>query len=103
MDYPDDPSNHDPTPVETPYPDIDEVFHYPWQGSQSQQTTAGDSSLASVIDPRLYKDLFPSNVPQQQSLTDDAEEFSSIPGELQQDADDGSSEQLYEYSDEEWT
>lgn len=101
MDYPDDTSNHDPAPMETPYPDLDDVFHYPWQGSQ-QTVAAGDSSLASVIDPRLYKDLFPSNVPQQQSWTDEADEFSSIPGELQQEVD-GSSDHLYEYSGEEST
>lgn len=40
------------------YPDIDETVHYPWQGSQSSAT--GDVP-PSLIDPRLYRDIFAQN------------------------------------------
>ena len=50
-DYPMDPASHGYI-----YPDIDENTQYPWQGTQ----TSGPGEVsASVIDPRLYRDLFP--------------------------------------------
>lgn len=95
MVYSDDASDHSPPPMGIEYPDPDEVFHYPWQGAQQP---AGESSTASVIDPRLYKDLFPSDVPSQ--LTGDTDEYSSILGEPNQDIAD-ESEVSYEFSGEE--
>ncbi|KAL4898256.1 hypothetical protein BDV59DRAFT_166523 [Aspergillus ambiguus] len=57
MDYLDE-SDHDGVDQNI-YPDIDENMQYPWQGVRTT-TTEADSSLHSVIDPRLYKDLFPA-------------------------------------------
>lgn len=99
MDYPDPPSDSEylgqnPTD-EILYPDIDETIQYPWQGSQ--QTTADDSFDTSVLDPRLYRDLFPSTSQYagQQALEDDynVEEF--------QDADDSEEDSSYELSEDE--
>lgn len=95
MAYSDDASDHSLPPMEIEYPDPDEVFHYPWQGSQQP---AGEPSTASVIDPRLYKGLFPSDVPSE--LTGDADEYSSMLGEPTQDVADDS-EASYEFSGEE--
>lgn len=94
MDYPDDHHPHHPPPSqEYVYPDIDETVHYPWQGSQP--TTQGEASIHSVLDPRLYKDLFTGNASQVQdeaSFEEDAEAY--------QEADD-SDESLYTLSSEE--
>lgn len=79
-----DDSDHSPPPGEIEYPDIDEVFHYPWQGTQ--QPLPGESSTASVIDPRLYKDLFPSEIPSQLAVGD-PDEYSSMAAEPYQNAD----------------
>lgn len=95
MDYPVEPSDLDPS-MENEYPDIDEAFHYPWQGPQ--QPVSGEPSSTSVIDPRLYKDLFPSDVPQQQLLSDDFDDSSSI-GRLPNEAfDQDDSEISYQES-----
>ncbi|KAL5339130.1 hypothetical protein BJX70DRAFT_408376 [Aspergillus crustosus] len=60
MEYPDDDIPDQSSPLgEIAYPDIDETIHYPWQGSQPVPTT--DTSIHSVIDPRLYKGLFSGN------------------------------------------
>ena len=77
MDYPDEASDHGPE-MEIEYPDIDESFHYPWQGTQ--QPAPAESSTAPVIDPRLYKGLFPSDVSQQQFTDDDIDASSPIGG-----------------------
>ncbi|RDH14245.1 RNA polymerase III transcription factor TFIIIC subunit [Aspergillus niger ATCC 13496] len=94
MDYPDDHHpHHQPPSQEYVYPDIDETIHYPWQGNQP--TTQGEASIHSVLDPRLYKDLFTGNASQAQdeaSLDEDAEAY--------HDADD-SDESLYTLSSEE--
>ncbi|KAL2815847.1 hypothetical protein BDW59DRAFT_12580 [Aspergillus cavernicola] len=50
------------------YPDIDEIIQYPWQGSQPPLST--DPAIHSVIDPRLYKDLF-SQGPEQPAIGED--------------------------------
>lgn len=101
MDYPDDASdpNHQ---MEIQYPDIDEAFHYPWQGSQ--QPAPAESSTAPAIDPRLYRDLFPSDVSRQQFTDDDVDGSSSIGGGRmhQQIPDTGdASEESYEFSGQE--
>lgn len=56
-----DQSDHNLHSEDVPYPDIDESFQYPWQGHQSAATTA---DIHSVLDPRLYKDLFAGSAPQ---------------------------------------
>ncbi|PYI03661.1 RNA polymerase III transcription factor TFIIIC subunit Tfc4 [Aspergillus sclerotiicarbonarius CBS 121057] len=77
MDYPDDHlPNHEPPPEEYAYPDIDETIHYPWQGHQP--TVQPESSIHSVLDPRLYRDLFAGNasqVQEQASFDEGAEEY----------------------------
>ncbi|KAB8206883.1 hypothetical protein BDV34DRAFT_75099 [Aspergillus parasiticus] len=93
MDYPDQ-SNHDTQAGEVAYPDIDETIHYPWQGPQQ---TAQSDPIHSVLDPRLYKDLFPSNTSQlPEEILDedeDAEEYAGI--------DDSAEDSTYEFSPEE--
>lgn len=61
-------------PEGTAYPDIDEIVQYPWQGNQP--STSGDL-IASVIDPRLYQDLYPSENLNAGPATDDADGSSS--------------------------
>lgn len=56
-------SDHNLHSEDVPYPDIDESFHYPWQGHQPATTTA---DIHSVLDPRLYKDLFTDSAPKAQ-------------------------------------
>lgn len=77
------------------YPDIDESMQYPWQGTQT--TTQGDSSIHSVIDPRLYKDLFPTNAAQSPDQSEAEEEVDDIYYGAQF-SDEGSE---YQYSAEE--
>ncbi|GMG10448.1 unnamed protein product [Aspergillus oryzae] len=93
MDYLDQ-SNHDTQAGEVAYPDIDETIHYPWQGPQQ---TAQSDPIHSVLDPRLYKDLFPSNSSQlpEEILDEDegAEEYAEI--------DDSAEDSTYEFSPEE--
>lgn len=93
MDYLDQ-SNHDTQAGEVAYPDIDEAIHYPWQGPQQ---TAQSDPIHSVLDPRLYKDLFPSNSSQlpEEILDEDegAEEYAEI--------DDSAEDSTYEFSPEE--
>ncbi|KAI9931634.1 transcription factor TFIIIC subunit tfc4 [Aspergillus wentii] len=107
--YEDDRSDQSP-PGETEYPDIDEAFHYPWQGPQP--TVAGEQSLASVIDPRLYKDLFTGSDAQlpgqlleegDANGEDDVDEFSSTDGRRydQADANDSYDDSSYDFSGEE--
>ncbi|KAH3558233.1 hypothetical protein KXV84_002514 [Aspergillus fumigatus] len=88
-------SGHPSQSQESAYPDIDETLQYPWQGSQP--AVAGESSLHSVIDPRLYKDLFSRSASGQQAMEygdeEDAQEYSQL---------DGSAEDsTYEFSAEE--
>lgn len=94
MDY-SDPYGEDPNAAEhSQYPDIDETLQYPWQGTQF--AAPGDTSIHSVIDPRLYKDLFPSNaaqLPEQPDLEEGVEE--DLDANAQADSDVGSD---YEYS-----
>ncbi|KAF9889891.1 transcription factor TFIIIC subunit tfc4 [Aspergillus nanangensis] len=94
MDYSDaHQSDRSPPAEETMYPDIDETLHYPWQGAQS--TGPGEPSIHSVIDPRLYKGLFSTNVaqaPEESDLEEDIDDFSQVAG-----SDDGSA---YEYEDD---
>ncbi|PWY82837.1 RNA polymerase III transcription factor TFIIIC subunit Tfc4 [Aspergillus heteromorphus CBS 117.55] len=79
MDYPDDHhTDHGPPPEEFAYPDIDETIHYPWQGAPPAAQGQGESSLHSVLDPRLYKDLFAgsaSQEPERSSVDKEAEEY----------------------------
>lgn len=96
MDYSDDASDHNPH-MEIEYPDIDEVFHYPWQGPQ---LPPGESSAAPVIDPRLYKDLFPADVPEQ-IIYDDVDDSSSVPGGVPQPPVPDDSSESYEFSGQE--
>lgn len=101
MDYPDDASDHNHQ-MNIEYPDPDEVFYYPWQGAQ--QRPRAESSTASVIDPRLYKDLFPSSVSQQQAVDDDFDASSSIgAGRVPEQLSDAGdvSEESYEFSGQE--
>lgn len=88
-------SGHPSQSQDSAYPDIDETLQYPWQGSQP--AVAGESSLHSVIDPRLYKDLFSRSASGQQAMEygdeEDAQEYSQL---------DGSAEDsTYEFSAEE--
>lgn len=82
------------------YPDIDESIHYPWQGEQ--QAAQADASLHSVIDPRLYKDLFSASASQlpDQPLDDEDDEAERFAEELYPDLDDSASDANYEYSEE---
>lgn len=75
-------------PPEYDYPDIDEDMQYPWQGSHA----AFPSDVpTSVIDPRLYRDLFPQ-------LSQDAPETVETTGhEDLLDADEYSNEDTYQY------
>jgi general transcription factor 3C polypeptide 3 (transcription factor C subunit 4) len=100
MEYPGDGNGSDrpPQSQESAYPDIDETMQYPWQGTQP--AVAGESSLHSVIDPRLYKDLFSrsaSQLPGQQVMDyedeEDAQEYSQM--------DDSAEDSTYEFSAEE--
>jgi general transcription factor 3C polypeptide 3 (transcription factor C subunit 4) len=91
-------TNRPPQSQESAYPDIDETMQYPWQGTQP--AVAGESSLHSVIDPRLYKDLFSRNasqLPDQHAMDyedeEDAEEYSHM--------DDSAEDSTYEFSAEE--
>lgn len=88
MDYPD----YDNAPTEeVSYPDIDETVQYPWQ---SHQQAAPDDALdASVLDPRLYRDLNPdvSQYSDQQLYAEDYQ------GDEFQDPDESS----YELSEDE--
>lgn len=59
MDGSEDYPEHHPPEQEVIYPDIDETILYPWQGNQP--ATQPESSTTSVLDPRLYKDLFASS------------------------------------------
>lgn len=80
--------SHSPLPGEVDYPDIDETIQYPWQGSQ--QPTSTD---ASVIDPRLYRDLFPGTDSQVPAQSVEDEEPSGIDEGILglEDPDQGSS------------
>lgn len=94
MDYPEQPS-HGTQAGDVAYPDIDETIHYPWQGPQQ---TAPSDPIHSVLDPRLYKDLFPSNtsqLPEEIPLDEDedAEEYAEF--------DDSAEDSTYEFSPEE--
>ncbi|PYH96394.1 TPR-like protein [Aspergillus ellipticus CBS 707.79] len=95
MDYPDDHhSDHEPPPEEFAYPDIDETIHYPWQGNPPADQ--GESSIHSVLDPRLYRDLFTtsaSQAPEQTPLDKEAEEYA--------EADDSAEDSLYTLSSSE--
>jgi general transcription factor 3C polypeptide 3 (transcription factor C subunit 4) len=85
-DY-DFPMDTSPPPEGSAYPDIDETLHYPWQGSR-QSTT--DNLPASVIDPRLYQDLFPQNEPESQqdySAEELSEDSQAPPGRKGKDED----------------
>lgn len=82
----------DTSPEGPVYPDIDENMHYPWQGNQQSAT---DNVPASVIDPRLYQDLFsqtaPKNLGQQDSadeLSDDSQAYPPVPNGEDLDDDD---------------
>lgn len=100
MDYPDgDHAEHPPPSPEFAYPDIDETVHYPWQGPQS--TVPGEAPLQSVIDPRLYRDLFTrseSHLPDQNGM--DFEEDGENAVDYDQ-MDDSAEDSNYEYSAEE--
>ncbi|KAB8262030.1 hypothetical protein BDV32DRAFT_157729 [Aspergillus pseudonomiae] len=94
MDDPDQ-LNHNSQAGGVAYPDIDETIHYPWQGPQQ---TAQPDPIHSVLDPRLYKDLFPSNASELPGETpldedEDAEEYAEI--------DDSAEDSTYEFSPEE--
>ncbi|KAE8376695.1 hypothetical protein BDV26DRAFT_305416 [Aspergillus bertholletiae] len=94
MEYPDQ-SSHNTQSGEVAYPDIDETIHYPWQGPQ--QTTQSDP-IHSVLDPRLYKDLFSNNtsqLPGETPLNDDED------GEEYAEIDDSAEDSTYEFSPEE--
>jgi general transcription factor 3C polypeptide 3 (transcription factor C subunit 4) len=100
MEYPGDRngSGRPSQSQESAYPDIDETMQYPWQGTQP--AVAGESSLHSVIDPRLYKDLFSrgvSQLPGQQAMEyedeEEAQEYSQM--------DDSAEDSTYEFSAEE--
>ncbi|KAE8148515.1 TPR-like protein [Aspergillus avenaceus] len=98
MDYPHGHQfEHSSQPEENAYPDIDETFHYPWQGNQP---TARGDPIHSVLDPRLYRDLFPndtSQFPEESPLDEDdgvEEEYAEID-------DDSAEDYTYEFSAEE--
>jgi general transcription factor 3C polypeptide 3 (transcription factor C subunit 4) len=97
MDYLDgDQSDHNTQPGEIAYPDIDETIHYPWQGPQSAVQA---DPIHSVLDPRLYKDLFPSNASQlpEETPLDEDEDAEDLP----QIDDDSAEVSNYEFSPEE--
>lgn len=86
------PMDTSPPPEGPVYPDIDENMHYPWQGTQQSAT---NNVPASVIDPRLYQDLFsqtaPENLGQQDSadeLSDDSQAYPLVPNGEDLDDDD---------------
>ncbi|KAF7591938.1 transcription factor TFIIIC subunit tfc4 [Aspergillus hancockii] len=97
MDYPGgDQSDHNTQSGEIAYPDIDETIHYPWQGTQPVVQT---DPIHSVLDPRLYKDLFLSNasrLPEETPLGEDEDAE-----ELPQINDDSAEDSTYEFSAEE--
>ncbi|PLB46637.1 TPR-like protein [Aspergillus steynii IBT 23096] len=101
MDYP-DPDHLDPhyPSEEQAYPDLDESIHYPWQGAQ--QPAQAEASLHSVIDPRLYKDLFSASASQlpDQSLDED-DEIHQYAEEAYPHLDDSDEDGNYEYSSQE--
>ncbi|KAJ5807796.1 Tetratricopeptide-like helical [Penicillium riverlandense] len=70
-------------PEDSVYPDIDETLQYPWQGSQP--SAAGDVH-ASVIDPRLYRDLFAQNAPEEAgpAYSEDEDADEEAPSEEEQ-------------------
>lgn len=102
MDYPDPdhPDAHLPS-EELGYPGIDETIHYPWQGDQ--QPAQADASLHSVIDPRLYKDLFSADASQfpDQSLDGEDDEIGRLADEVYPHVDDSDDDGNYEYSSQE--
>ncbi|KAH8422545.1 tetratricopeptide repeat protein [Aspergillus melleus] len=102
MEYP-DPDHVDPhlSSQEPAYPDINESIHYPWQGEEQPAQT--EESLHSVIDPRLYKDLFSASASQlpDQSLEGDDDEAERFAEELYPRTDDSAEDENYEYPGEE--
>ena len=102
MEYP-DPDHVDPhlTSQEPAYPDINESIHYPWQGEEQPAQT--EESLHSVIDPRLYKDLFSASASQlpDQPLEGDDDEAERFAEELYPRVDDSAEDENYEYPGEE--
>ena len=103
MDYPDPEhlDSHYPSEGQA-YPDLDESIHYPWQGQGAQQPAQAEASLHSMIDPRLYKDLFSASASQlpDQSLDDD-EEIHQYGEEVYPHLDDSDEDGNYEYSSQE--
>ncbi|KAE8396676.1 hypothetical protein BDV23DRAFT_143350 [Aspergillus alliaceus] len=98
MDYPqENQPNHNIQAGDIGYPDIDEAIHYPWQGTQ---TTVQTDPIHSVLDPRLYKDLFPSNSSQlpKEALLDENEDVEEEFAEID---DDSAEDSTYEFSPEE--
>ncbi|KAL4941666.1 hypothetical protein BDV06DRAFT_177388 [Aspergillus oleicola] len=96
MDYFDeDDPDHSLLPGEIAYPDIDETIQYPWQGSQQQTSTD-----ASVIDPRLYKDLFSGTESQEPARSGIDEEVLGL-DEADEDSNYELSSQDEESSEEE--
>ncbi|KAE8348901.1 hypothetical protein BDV28DRAFT_142472 [Aspergillus coremiiformis] len=96
MDYPEeDQPNHNPQAGDIAYPNIDETIHYPWQGTHP---VVQADPIHSVLDPRLYKDLFPSNSSQ---LPGEAPLEDEDAGELAEIDDDSAEDSTYEFSPEE--
>ncbi|THC93697.1 hypothetical protein EYZ11_006808 [Aspergillus tanneri] len=83
------------------YPDIDETIHYPWQGNQ--QPSQGEQSIHSVIDPRLYRDLFSasaSQLPDKSLGHGEGEEDDQYAEEMFHEIDDSAEDSTYEFSEE---
>ncbi|PYH50085.1 tetratricopeptide repeat protein [Aspergillus saccharolyticus JOP 1030-1] len=77
------------------YPTVDETRQYPWQGHQPP--AQAEPSIHSVLDPRLYRDLFNGNSAQpsdEQSAHEDTATYEDV---------DVSSDSLYTLSSEEET
>lgn len=100
----------DPASHEVVYPDIDENVQYPWQGTQQESFPHED--FTSVIDPRLYRDLFPQNIPenleqgQDQEQNYSTDEADDVPGEVSEayqlnGADEGEDDSDFVYSEDE--
>lgn len=86
------------------YPDIDETIQYPWR--ENDTVTGQGNHADSVIDPRLYQDLFPQNAlgdsVQEDYPVDEAEDVSEdIQGSPRERYEDGmdDDESDYEFSE----